>query len=222
MRDLTRERGLLSATVIRGRRVTLRHNSLGYSEEEIARRYRWSLDQELQYWSGSIPAAPTLAQFRNDVINSTQQSDYRRDQFAILDEWGSLIGMVSYYNWIPQRGQAELGIYIGERNLWDKGYGTEALRTLLDHLFQTTPLRVMYLNTYANNERARASYTKVGFEPVGTTRTSSSRVGYYIDVQMRMSREDFIARYGLGLFVPIKRGPLPGRFASGHGLDVRA
>jgi RimJ/RimL family protein N-acetyltransferase len=221
MRDLTRDRGLLTSTLIRGRRVTLRHNSEGYSEEEIARRYRWSLDQELQYWSGSIPAAPTLAQFRNDVISSTQQSDYRRDQFAILDEWGSLVGMISYYNWIPPRGQAELGIYIGERNLWDKGYGTEAVRTLMDHLFQTTPLRVMYLNTYANNERARASYTKVGFETVGTTRKYSSRVGYYIDVQMRMSREDFIARYGLGLFVPIKRGPVPRRYTSGHSVDVR-
>lgn len=219
MRNLARDRGLLTATVIRGRRVTLRHNSEGYSEEEIARRYRWSLDQELQYWSGSIPAAPTLTQFRNDVIASTHQFDYRRDQFAILDEWGNLIGMISYYNWSPERGQTELGIYIGERNLWDKGYGSEALCTLLDHLFQTTPLRAMYLNTYATNERARASYAKVGFETVGTMRKYSSRIGYYIDVQMRMTRENFIKRYRLGHFVAIKTPISSPHFGGFSSLD---
>jgi RimJ/RimL family protein N-acetyltransferase len=193
---------LLTATVIRGRRVTLRHSSEGFSEEEIARRYRWSLDQELQYWSGSIPSASTLAQFRHDIIATTQQFDPRRDQFAILDERRVLIGMISYYNWTPERGTAELGIYIGERQLWDRGYGTEAVRTLLDHLFQTTSLRAMYLNTYATNERARASYQKVGFVTMGTARKYSTRIGYYVDVQMRITREDFVARYGLGQFVP--------------------
>jgi len=207
MRNLARGRSLLTATVIRGRRVTLRHASEGFSEEEIARRYRWSLDQDLQYWSGSIPAAPTLAQFRGDIIASTRQSDMRRDQFAVLDEHGEMIGMISYYNWNADRASVELGIYIGERSLWDKGYGTEAIRTLLDHLFQTTPLRAMYLNTYAANGRARASYKKIGFETVGTMRKYSSRIGYYIDVQMRLSREDFIARYGLGQFAPGDRGP---------------
>lgn len=199
----------MTRTMIRGRRVTLRHTSEGFSEEEIARRYRWSMDQELQYWSGSIPAAPTLAQFRNDVIASTHQFDARRDQFAILDERGELIGMISYYSWSPDRGSVELGIYIGERSLWNKGYGTEAVRTLLDHLFQTTPLRMMNLNTYATNERARASYTKIGFDTVGTTRKYSSRIGYYLDVQMRITRGDFIDRYGLGQFVPLRSLSLP-------------
>ena len=203
MKSLARDRSLLTVTVIRGRRVTLRHSSEGFSEEEIARRYRWSLDQELQYWSGSIPSASTLAQFRHDIIATTQQFDPRRDQFAILDERDVLIGMISYYNWAPERGTAELGIYIGERQLWDRGYGTEAVRTLLDHLFQTTSLRAMYLNTYATNERARASYQKVGFETMGTARKYSTRIGYYVDVQMRITREDFVARYGLGQFVPL-------------------
>jgi len=202
MRNVARGRSLLTATVIRGRRVTLRHVSESFSEEEIARRYRWSLDQDLQYWSGSIPAAPTLSQFRNDIIASGRQLDSRRDQFAVLDEGGELIGMISYYNWSPERGTVELGVYIGERSLWDRGYGTEAVRTLLDHLFQTTGLRAMYLNTYATNARARASYRKIGFETVGTMRKYSSRIGYYIDVQMRLTREDFVARYGLGQFVP--------------------
>jgi len=202
MRNVARGRSLLTATVVRGRRVTLRHSSEGFSEEEIARRYRWSLDQDLQYWSGSIPAAPTLSQFRNDIIASVRQLDTRRDQFAVLNEGGELIGMISYYNWNPERGAVELGVYIGERSLWDRGYGTEAIRTLLDHLFQTTALRAMYLNTYATNARARASYRKIGFETVGTMRKYSSRIGYYIDVQMRLTREDFIARYGLGQFVP--------------------
>ena len=193
--------GLLTVAYIRGRRITLRHNSCGYSDEEIVRRYQWSLDQELQYWSGSIPTAPSLERFRKDILASTSQHDYRRDQFAILDEQSELVGMVSYYNYSITAKTTELGIYIGERGLWDKGYGTEVVCTLLDHLFQTTHLKAMYLNTYATNGRARASYRKIGFETMGTMRKYSSRVGYYVDVQMKLTREAFVSAYGSGQFV---------------------
>ncbi len=190
------QRSVVSPAYIVGPKVTLRHVSLGFSREEVIQQYRWGKDEELQYWSGSVPVAPSLAQFEADVASWTVQRDARRDRYAIVDERGLLIGMVSYYNVLFDRRQAELGIYIGERSFWSRGYGTEAILTLLGHLFRYTNLGAMYLTTYASNARAQACYKKCGFEVTGTMRKYSGRAGYYVDVQMRLTRERFQQLHG--------------------------
>ena len=192
----TWQRAIVSPAYIVGPRVTLRHISLGFSHEEVLRQYRWGHDEELQYWSGSIPTAATLSQFESDVASWTRYRDARRDRYAILDEDQQLIGMVSYYNVVFERRQAELGIYIGDRARWSKGYGTEAILTLLGHLFRNTDLRVIFLSTYAANRRAQACYQKCGFEVTGSMRKYSGRAGYYIDVQMRFTREQYLLLHG--------------------------
>ena len=186
----------LSPAYIVGPRVTLRHVSLGFSRAELLRQYRWGQDEDLQYWSGNIPSSASFAQFEADVTSWAFQRDARRDRFALLDERETLIGMVSYYNVEFERQQAELGIYIGERSCWNRGYGTEAIVSLLGHLFRNTGLQSMLLTTYASNGRAKACYEKVGFETTSTMRKYSGRAGYYVDLTMRISRERFMALNG--------------------------
>jgi RimJ/RimL family protein N-acetyltransferase len=187
--------GVASPALIVGRRVKLRHASCGFTEEEIRQRYRWGLDEDLQYWSGSIPTAASYELFRTEVLRSQHVREPRRDSFAILDGRGWLVGMISYYNIVEDRGQAELGIYLGERSVWNHGYGSDAVVTLLGYLFRETSLQVMYLSTYATNERAQACYRKCGFQATGTMRKYSSRAGYYTDVQMKVLRNDFLTRF---------------------------
>jgi ribosomal-protein-alanine N-acetyltransferase len=190
------QRGVVSPPYIVGPVLTLRHVSLGFSREEILRQYRWGMDDELQYLSGSVPSASTLAQFEADLAAWCSQRDARRDRYAILNERGWMIGMISYYNVIFERRQAELGIYIGDRENWGRGYGTESILTLLSHLFRNTDLAAMYLTTYASNGRAQTCYRKCGFEVVGTMRKYNGRIGYYVDVQMKVTREAFLLRHG--------------------------
>ena len=190
------QRELVSPAYIVGPVITLRHISLGFSQEEVLRQFRWGQDEELQYWSGSVPTAATLAQFEADVATWSQHRDARRDRYAILEGNDQFLGMVSYYNLNFEHLNAELGIYIGERDYWSKGVGTEAVLTLLSHLFRNTDLESMYLTTYASNARAQACYRKCGFEVIGTMRKFSGRIGYYVDVQMRISRSAFLKRFG--------------------------
>ncbi|MGH2346767.1 MAG: GNAT family N-acetyltransferase, partial [Chloroflexota bacterium] len=184
-------RSVVTPAYMVGPRVTLRHVSLGFNREEMLRQFRWGQDDELQFWSGSVPAAPSLAQFEAEVLTWCDNHDARRDRYVILDEAGTMIGIVSYFNLIYERRQAELGIYIGERSCWSRGYGTEAILTLMGHLFRYTNLNSMILTTYASNARAQACYRKCGFEMVGSSRKFSGRAGYYVDVQMRLTRERF-------------------------------
>jgi RimJ/RimL family protein N-acetyltransferase len=77
---------------------------------------------------------------------------------------------------------AEFGIVIGDKTLWDRGYGTETLELVLEHGFDTLNLNRIYLHVYANNQRARRSYEKAGFLLEGTLRQAMFRRGHYVDI----------------------------------------
>lgn len=63
--------------------------------------------------------------------------------------------------------KAKLGIYLGYEYT-DKGYGTEAIRTLLPYYFEKMRFKELYLDVAALNTRAIKCYLKCGFEICGT------------------------------------------------------
>ena len=64
----------------------------------------------------------------------------------------------------------EVGIFIGEKDCWGKGYGTEAMRLLLDYAFNLLNLNSVMLGVYSFNERAQRSYRSLGFKEIGRRR----------------------------------------------------
>ena len=77
-----------------------------------------------------------------------------------------------------------LGIVIGEKDCWGKGYGTEALKILIEYGFNTLNLHRVELETYGFNERAFKSYLKVGFREEGRRREAIFANGAYHDAIM--------------------------------------
>ena len=71
-------------------------------------------------------------------------------------------------------GEASVGIGIGERELWGKGYGTDAMMVILRYGFQELNLRRVSLTTSEFNPRAIRSYEKAGFVLEGRER------GYFL------------------------------------------
>ena len=74
-----------------------------------------------------------------------------------------------YYDIDRSKSQCELGIMIGNRDYWSRGYGTDAILTLLRAIFEEAVLQRVYLHTLAYNERAQKAFRKAGFtdlEPV--------------------------------------------------------
>jgi RimJ/RimL family protein N-acetyltransferase len=152
--------------VARGELVVLREKRLGDAHND----YRWRSDPELARFDAARPFAATyndyLALFRDEL---TYPSPYRRS-LAIEDKDGRHIGNAMYYNIDTIRREAEIGITIGEREYWGKGYGTDAVRTLVRHVFRITGFRRMYLKTLEWNERAQRSFEKAGFRVCGRSR----------------------------------------------------
>jgi len=54
---------------------------------------------------------------------------------------------------------------IGNRNYWDKGYGADAVTTLVNYIFRQTNLNRIYLKTLDSNSRAQKCFQKCGFTP---------------------------------------------------------
>ena len=76
-----------------------------------------------------------------------------------------LIGMCCLYNFTQRT--VEIGIRIGDKDYWGKGYGTEVVRLLVDYVFRTTKTEVVVAKALANNDRARRCYQKCGFVEYG-------------------------------------------------------
>lgn len=90
---------------------------------------------------------------------------------------------------------AEIGIMIGEKKYWDKGYGQEAMLLLMAHGFDTLNLHRLYLYVFEDNARAIHAYEKIGFVHEGRLREDEFGDGAYKDVLlMGMLRSEWDAR----------------------------
>ena len=72
-------------------------------------------------------------------------------------------------------------ITIGEKDVWGRGYGTEATRLMLDHAFGTLGLHRIALTVFEFNERAIRAYRSCGFVVEGRARESIWRDGRWWD-----------------------------------------
>ena len=92
------------------------------------------------------------------------------------------IGNCGFHNIDWRNRAAELGIFIGEKSYWNQGYGSEVMRLLLRHGFQTMNLNRIFLRVFDNNPRAIRSYEKAGFIHEGRMRQAEFQQGSYFDV----------------------------------------
>ncbi len=87
---------------------------------------------------------------------------------------------------------AEIGIFIGEEAKRSKGYGSEALKLLLEYGFKTLNLNNIMLKLNATNERALKCYEKMGFQLIGHRTAARYIDGKYIDmIYMEILKKDW-------------------------------
>lgn len=152
--------------IARGTKVRLRRKRM----DDAPVDYAWRRDPELARFDAASPLRSSysdfLATFREDVDYPTP---FRR-VYTIEDFDGLHIGNVMYYNIDDRRKEAELGITIGDKRFWSRGYGRDAVVTFLRHLFTEGGLHRVYLNTLDWNVRAQQSFLAAGFAECGAVR----------------------------------------------------
>lgn len=117
--------------------------------------------------------------------------------FAIVDiQTDKLIGNCSLFNIEKLNRKAELGIIIGDKSYWNRGYGTEATQLLLDYGFNILNLHNIMLEVFSFNKRAIASYQKVGFKFIGKRREALIMGGKkYDEIMMDILSTEFTSPF---------------------------
>jgi RimJ/RimL family protein N-acetyltransferase len=95
---------------------------------------------------------------------------------------GRLIGTCQLHSISPVHRSAELQVRLGRASQRGKGYGTEAVRLLVEFAFDDLNLRSVYLHVFADNRAAIRAYEKAGFEREGLLREAAHVGGRYVDV----------------------------------------
>jgi RimJ/RimL family protein N-acetyltransferase len=171
------------AVELRGEKVVLREKSL----EDAPDDYAWRTDEELSRLDATGPIRMSYKDFLNHSREEIIFASATSKRLAIDTLDGKHIGNCMCYDIDVRKSQAELGIMIGDREHWSKGYGTDSVNTLLDHIFTETPLERIYLHTLTWNDRARRSFAKSGFREVKTVRRSGMDF-----VFMEVHREEWL------------------------------
>lgn len=101
-----------------------------------------------------------------------------------------LIGNIGFLNIDQHAHSAEIGIFIGDKQYWNKGFGTEAMRLMVAYGFQTLNLNRIFLRVYETNLRGIRCYEKTGFTHEGRMRQAHFTKGTYVDVLMMSILKD--------------------------------
>lgn len=151
------------AVVAVGGKVVLREKTV----DDFRDDYAWRADEELARLDAAHPVTMSYDAFSQYARDELQYTKSTSKRLSIDTSEGLHIGNCMYYDFNRRRRDAELGIMIGDRRYWGAGYGTDAVRTLLDYIFTATPIERIYLHTLHWNARARRSFAKAGFHEVG-------------------------------------------------------
>ncbi|MGC4191983.1 MAG: GNAT family protein [Thermomicrobiales bacterium] len=146
-----------------GERVDLREHQGANREAFI----RWYGDAEIAEMlrHDLLPLSPARARSYFDSIILPQSS--RGTCWAIHEHGtGRLIGMTAVTD-IHADGSCLFRIVIGEKDMWGRGYGTEATALASDVVREDLGLQRIRLEVFSHNERAQRAYQRVGFRRTG-------------------------------------------------------
>ena len=160
------ERKELPEVNIEGKLIRIREKRV----EDIPDEYAWRVDEELSRLDATRPLTMSYDDFLKYSKEEMQFPNFRSKRLAVETIEGVHIGNVMYYALNMRNAETELGIMIGNKEYWGKGYGTDIVKTLLKHLFEDLKLERVYLHTLAWNYRAQSSFSKSGFREIRAVR----------------------------------------------------
>ncbi len=163
------------------------------NSEDVEKFTEWMNDFQVTDYIGRSGALMSL-----ECEKRYLEENYNLEgTFAIVTlAENKIIGTVGLKDINTINRSAVLGIFIGEKDYLSKGYGTEAIRLILDFGFNYMNLHNIKLELISFNERALKCYKKCGFVETGRTRENVFVNGKYYDtISMDILSNEFNESY---------------------------
>ncbi len=149
---------------------------------------KWMNDKSVAENTGSYFKMISLPAEEKWLEESSKEYNFA----IVLREKNELIGNVSLMNINHVNQTATLGIFIGEKENRNKGYGKEAIKLILEYGFRTLNLKNIMLSVYSFNKNAIRTYENIGFKKIGSRRKAIYRDGkFYDDIYMDILKEEY-------------------------------
>lgn len=151
-------------------------------------------------WLNDMEVARTLTLATMNLPLASEREALERLSRAhtyaiVLGDTDELIGNCGLFDLNHLCRSCEIGVFIGNKECWGKGYGPEAMELLMGYAFSYLNMRTILLRVFAFNERAIAAYRKIGFREIGRWRKALPREGTEHDIIfMDILNEEFNAR----------------------------
>lgn len=190
------------APALSGKHVRLRQAQ----ESDVVPRLRWRLDDDVQRFDGR-PMPRTISEV--EAITGNFLASYRRHGFnppasdrvlymIAVPRLGDPtadrpIGMITYNSADSQRAEAQLGIMVGEKDCWSKGFASDAVWTLLAELFGQAGFQSVMAETRADNEAAVRLFEHCGFREAGR-QSRRAQDGEHVWMRLELSRDEYVGQ----------------------------
>ena len=139
-------------------------------------------------WMNDYEVSGNLGNYRQVISLNSEKAIIEKlvsdgQNFAVvLFDTDQLIGNISLMDIDHLNRTANVGIFIGEPENRNRGYGTEAMRLVLKYGFETLNLHNIMLHVHSDNQRAITCYSKSGFSEIGRRREALYKNGSFIDL----------------------------------------
>jgi RimJ/RimL family protein N-acetyltransferase len=183
LKNQTEQRPSISGINLIGEKVVLREKKLNDAVED----YVWRRDTELSQLDATRPISMSFSDYHQYTREELKYDSYYSVRLAVETLDGIHIGNCMYYDINDRRKEAELGIMIGNRDYWGRGYGSDAVKTLINYVFSSTHLTKIYLHTLEENHRARRSFTKSGLSEIRKVKRSGKDF-----IRMEIIKDDWL------------------------------
>jgi diamine N-acetyltransferase len=173
--------------MLSGDRVVLRP----IERTDLPRLWEFLEDPEVAVLADLGPIVPTsLVEYEAKYDERLRETNKDWVAFAIEVD-GEVIGECDLHHIHQFTRSCELGIAIG-RDFWGKGFGQDAVRTLVDYAFEHLNMNRVGLFVLADDARAVGAYRRAGFVEEGRLRQHSWVRGTFEDeLVMSFLREDW-------------------------------
>jgi aminoglycoside 6'-N-acetyltransferase len=151
-------------------------------ERDLPDILRWLADPEVREFYGDPDE--TVEEAREHFMEPDVTPCWRFVIEEHTHEGTRGVGEIQYYHPYPGdewTWSAGIDIFIGEPDARGRGLGTEAVRTMLAHLFEVKRLHRVTIDPEVANRRAIRCYEKAGFRLDGVLRHNAFEHGEYVD-----------------------------------------
>lgn len=137
----------------------------------------WLRDPEVCQYLESRWSVYTMEDLTNYVKSVNDGNNFLFGVFLDNKHIGNIkIGNV---NWIHRF--ADVGIMIGDKSIWGRGYGTKAIELATEYAFNELNLHHLIAGIYANNIASYKAFLKAGYREIGRFTKRRFFRGIYVD-----------------------------------------